>query len=76
MPMVAASDPLATSLGYVAVAAQADVAKFPKYVAGQACSNCALYQGKAGDASGPCPLFAGKQVAAAGWCSGYAKKAG
>jgi High potential iron-sulfur protein len=75
MPMVAASDPLAVSLGYVAVAAQADTTKFPKFAAGQACSNCALFQGKAGDAAGPCPLYAGKQVAAAGWCSGYAKKA-
>jgi hypothetical protein len=76
LPMVGASDPVGISLGYVAEAAKADVAKFPKYAAGQACSNCALYQGKAGDAAGGCPLFAGKQVAAAGWCSGYTKKAG
>jgi hypothetical protein len=76
MPMVDPAEPVAVSLGYVAVAAQADTAKFPKYAAGQACNNCALYQGKAGDAAGGCPLYAGKQVAAGAWCSGYAKKAG
>jgi High potential iron-sulfur protein len=76
MPMVEPADPVAVSLGYVTVAAQADATKFPKYAAGQACSNCALYQGKAGDAAGGCPLYAGKQVAAGAWCSGYAKKAG
>jgi High potential iron-sulfur protein len=75
MPMLAPSEPLAVTLGYVAVAAQADTSKFTKYAAGQACSNCALYQGKAGDASGGCPLFSGKQVVAGGWCSGYSKKA-
>ena len=63
-------------LGYVAVASRADVSKFKNYAAGQACSNCALYAGKAGDAQGPCPLFAGKHVMAAGWCSAYVKKAG
>lgn len=73
--MVSESDPQAKSLGYVANASKADKAKFPKFAAGQACSNCSLYQGKAGAASGPCPIFAGKQVAAAGWCSAYVKKA-
>jgi High potential iron-sulfur protein len=75
MPMVAATDPVAVSLGYVAVATQADVAKFPNYAAGLACSNCALFQGKPGDAAGPCPLFAGKQVSSGGWCSSHVKKA-
>ncbi|MEY8875317.1 MAG: high-potential iron-sulfur protein [Leptothrix sp. (in: b-proteobacteria)] len=68
-------DPQAAALGYVADATKADTKKFPKYAAGQACSGCALYQGKAGDAAGACPLFAGKQVAAKGWCSAWAKKA-
>jgi len=48
--------------------------KHPKYAAGQICTNCALYQGKASDAWGACPLFAGKQVAGKGWCSAWAKK--
>jgi hypothetical protein len=68
-------DPQAVALGYVADAGRADGKKFPKYAAGQSCSNCALYQGKAGDASGKCPLFAGKEVSAKGWCSAWSKKA-
>ena len=73
-PMVSESDPIATALGYKANASSVDKAKFPQYVAGSSCSNCALYQGAAGAASGPCPLFAGKAVSAQGWCSSYAKK--
>lgn len=69
------SDPQAKALGYVADATKADKVKFPKYAAGQACTSCALFQGKATDAAGGCPLFAGKQVAGKGWCSAYAKKA-
>jgi High potential iron-sulfur protein len=73
--MVDPKDAAALALGYVAEAAQADTAKFKMYTAGAACSNCALFGGKAGDAAGACPLFAGKQVSAKGWCSAYAKKA-
>jgi hypothetical protein len=69
--MVDPAETNAVALGYVT---DAKNAKNPKYVAGSACANCALYAGKAGDASGPCPIFAGKQVAATGWCSAYAKK--
>jgi len=65
----------AVALGYVDDASRADVKKFPKYAAGQACSNCSLYQGKAGEATGNCALFPGKQVNAKGWCSAWAKKA-
>ena len=72
--MVSDTDPQAVALGYKSDATKADKAKYPKYAAGQACNNCALYQGAAGSASGPCPLFAGKQVSAKGWCSAYAKK--
>jgi hypothetical protein len=43
--------------------------------AGQACSNCALYQGKPGSAAEGYSLFGAKQVAGPGWCSAYAKKA-
>ncbi len=67
-------DAQAVALGYVADATKVDTKKFPKYAAGQVCSNCALYQGKAADAAGACPLFAGKQVAGTGWCSAWAKK--
>jgi hypothetical protein len=72
--MVDEKDPQAAGLGYKADATKVDKAKQPKYAAGQLCSNCALYQGKASDAAGGCPLFAGKQVAGKGWCSAYAKK--
>ena len=74
-PKVDAKDPAAVALGYVADAAKVDKAKQPKYVAGQACSNCQFYQGKAGDAFAPCPMLAGKQVAGKGWCNVYVKKA-
>ena len=74
-PMLSESDAQAAALGYKADASKADKAKFPKYAAGQLCSNCTLYAGKAGDAAGGCPLFMGKQVAAKGWCSAWVKKA-
>ena len=73
--MVDDTSPQATALGYVADAKKVDTKKYPKYAAGQNCTNCALYQGKATDKAGGCPLFAGKQVAGAGWCSAWAKKA-
>lgn len=73
-PMVDEKEGLAVSLAYVADAAKVDKAKYPKFAAGQACSACALFQGKAGAASGPCAVFPGKQVAAKGWCSAFAKK--
>ena len=69
------SDPQAKALGYKADAMKADKVKFPKYAAGQMCSNCQLYQGKPTDATGPCPLFQNKLVAAKGWCSAWVKKA-
>ena len=68
-------DAQAAALGYTPDATKADKAKYPKYAAGQACGNCALYQGAAGSASGPCPIYAGKAVSAKGWCSAYVKKA-
>lgn len=74
LPVLAADDPMAKSLGYVADASSVDGAKYPRYAAGQACANCALYMG--GDAAqGACSIFPGKAVMAAGWCSVYAPKA-
>jgi hypothetical protein len=73
--MLDPKDAQATALGYVPDATKADKAKYPKYAAGQACSGCQLYQGKAGDASGPCSLFQGKTVPAKAWCSAWVKKA-
>ena len=73
-PLVDEKDPQAAALGYVAVAAKADKAKFPKYADGQVCSNCSLYQGGAAEQGG-CPLYPGKQVLGKAWCSAYNKKA-
>jgi hypothetical protein len=73
-PLVDPKDPQAAALGYTPDATKVDKAKYPKYAAGQACANCALYQGKAGDASGPCPLYAGKAVLAKAWCSAWVKR--
>lgn len=68
---VSETDPKAQALGYKQVASTVDKARFPNYVAGQNCSNCSLFQGKATDAWGGCMLFGDKQVAATGWCSSY-----
>jgi hypothetical protein len=73
-PLVDPKDPTAVQLGYVADANKVDKTKYPKYAAGQECSNCALYQGAAGSSQGPCPLYQNKQVLAKGWCSAYVKK--
>ncbi len=66
-------DPQSIALGYKADATKVDKTKFPKFVAGQNCKNCSLYQGS--DKTGVCPLFAGKAVPAAAWCTAWAKKA-
>ncbi len=67
-------DPQAVALGYVPDAKKVDAKKWPKYAAGQLCSNCNLYQGKPTDKLGGCPIFAGKQVAGPGWCNAWLKK--
>ncbi|MGB5256219.1 MAG: high-potential iron-sulfur protein [Woeseiaceae bacterium] len=74
MPRISEDDPQAKSLAYVHEASSIDATKQPRYKAGQACSNCALYQGKAGSEWGGCSIFPGKAVKASGWCSVYAPK--
>ena len=76
LPMVAADDPTAVSLGYSADSTKVDKTKYSQHVDGTKCGNCNLYQGAAGSASGPCPLYPGKQVSSSGWCSAYVKKIG
>jgi hypothetical protein len=73
--MLDEKDAQAAALGYVADAKRVDTKRFPKFVAGQNCTNCSLYQGKPTDKTAACPLFAGKQVAGAGWCSAWVKRA-
>ncbi|MBP0589810.1 high-potential iron-sulfur protein [Paraburkholderia sp. LEh10] len=65
------SDPAATAVGYVSVAAKVDKSRFPDYKTGQTCNNCSLFQGSPTDAWGGCSLFGAKQVAGGGWCSSY-----
>ncbi len=75
MPRLSESDPQAQGLGYVHDATTVNTSKYPRYQDGQACANCALYQG--GDAEwGGCSIFPGRLVKATGWCSVYAPKAG
>ena len=73
LPLVDEKEPQALALSYVNDPAKVDKTKFPKYEAGQLCSNCSLYQG-ASAAQGPCPLFPGKHVASKAWCSAWVKK--
>ncbi|SIO72733.1 High potential iron-sulfur protein [Burkholderia sp. GAS332] len=72
---VSETDPTAQALGYKTDATKVDKTKYPKYVTGQMCSNCQLYQGKPGAAAGPCQIYGGKLVESKGWCSAYVKKA-
>jgi hypothetical protein len=72
--LVDEKDPQAVALGYVADAKRVDTKRFPKFAAGQLCSNCSLYQGKPADKAAACALFPGKLVAGPGWCSAWVKK--
>ena len=73
LPLVDEKEPQAVALSYVNDTTKIDKTRFPKYEAGQQCSNCSLYQGAAAD-QGPCPLFPGKHVASKAWCSAWVKK--
>lgn len=72
--MVAETDSQAAALGYKADAHNVDKKKFPRYVDGQKCMGCALYQSAGSKNAGPCSLFPGKQVAAKGWCNAWTKR--
>lgn len=74
MPKLAVDDPQAKSLSYVEDATTINSEDQPRYKAGQACSNCALYQGKASDEWAGCSIFPGRLVRGTGWCSVYAPK--
>ena len=69
LPLVAADDPTAKALRYVADASKASDAK-----PGSKCANCQLYQGAADSTQGGCLLFPGKAVKATGWCSSWTAK--
>jgi hypothetical protein len=67
-------DPQAQSLGYRHDATTVDATAYERYEAGQACSNCLLFQGAEGDEWGLCSIFPGREVKATGWCNVYAPK--
>ena len=71
-PHVDVKDPAAVAVGYVENALQVDPKKYPNYMRGSSCENCAQLQGAAGNAYRPCDFFQGKLVAVAGWCSAWA----
>lgn len=73
--MVSESDPVPKNFGYKEDAAKVDKGQQPKYVAGQTCANCGLYQAPATAVTGPCPIFPGKLVTGKGWCSAWVKRA-
>lgn len=72
--MLDEKDPQAIAFAYKADGTKVDKAKNPKFVVGNNCANCALFQAKPGAAVGGCPLFGAKQVTAKGWCSAWVKK--
>jgi High potential iron-sulfur protein len=74
-PLVDEKSDQAKALGYVADAKKVDKAAWPKYSAGQLCSNCNFFQGRGTDKAAACTLFPAKQVAGPGWCNAWAKKA-
>lgn len=70
LPHLSLTDPTAKALDYVEVATQS---KNAAYKSGQACDNCALYQGDRKADWGPCAVFPGKDVSSKGWCTSYVK---
>lgn len=64
------NDATAKALNYV----EDNTKAVAPHKAGQECSNCMHYQGKAGATYGPCTLFPGFDVHNKGWCQGYAAK--
>jgi hypothetical protein len=70
------SDPQAVALAYKHDATKVDAKKYPRYAAGQLCSNCQLFLAKSGEEWAGCSAFAGRLVNAKGWCSAWVKKAG
>ncbi|MGH8110677.1 MAG: high-potential iron-sulfur protein [Rhodanobacteraceae bacterium] len=47
----------------------------PPHKAGEECSKCVHFQGKAGETWGPCAIFPGFDVNKDGWCDGFQAKA-
>jgi hypothetical protein len=74
LPALDPNDPTAKALAFVNDATKVDASANPTYKAGQKCSTCAQYQGKASDPTAACNIFAGHSVPAGGWCKVWAAK--
>lgn len=74
LPRLEPDNPQARALGYTHDASEVDAAAYPRYAAGQACENCALFQGQPGEEWAGCSIFVGRAVNAKGWCSAYVAK--
>ena len=66
----------AKALGYVSHFEDIDQTKWPRYQAGQKCSNCQLAQGDLTADWMGCGIFPGKQVASDGWCNAWVARQG
>lgn len=66
-------DLIVVVFGYKVDVIKVDKMKYLKYVVGQDCVVCMLYQGKKGLMLGLCGVFFGKQVVVKGWCSVFLK---
>lgn len=64
------ADPYAKSMGFRLNSADVDKAKYKRWVAGQQCSKCQLWGGKAGDEYGECSFFE-RYTPAGGWCKNF-----
>jgi hypothetical protein len=74
LPHLAANNPMAHGLGYVADVAKINPKAEPTFKVGSLCSNCLQIQGKTGEPWRPCTLFPGQLVSAAGWCRVWVPK--
>ncbi len=66
----------AKALGYVHHYEDVDTERWPRFQAGQICSNCQLAQGDLSADWMGCAIFPGKKVANEGWCNAWVQRAG
>ncbi|MDB5768408.1 MAG: high potential iron-sulfur family protein [Collimonas fungivorans] len=73
-PMLLESDSQARSLGYTEDSSKVDIAKAPKYSAGQKCAECQWFRPMPEASTGTCVIFSGKRVNGNGWCKSFVHK--
>jgi hypothetical protein len=67
------TNPIAKAMGYKKDASTVDAKKYPKYKAGNNCSNCVQYS-KLNDGWGKCKIITAGPVTSGGWCNSYLQK--